>query len=485
MINSDKHHKKLKILLTQPIFSAQHLLGIFNPGSNANTFLYGQACLAAVAREAGHEVTLLDPYQAKIGPDQYVEFLKKYQFDIIGCTTYTLTFNLAKKLFELTRNALPDSFIVAGGPHATSLPEKTLEESIHLDFVVYGEGEVTFVELLEALMLRKTEFVSIDGIAYRRREDQKIVINPPRKMIADLDTLPMAAYDLFPMEEYVPTPNLVKRYPTFAFQVTRGCPYKCAFCQFNLALGRKYRHRSVTKIIQELQLLKDRYQARGVIFRDSTLTVNVTFLKELCHAMIHDKINLAWMCYSRVDLIAKHYRELLPLMKKAGCWLIGYGCESANQKSLDMLQKDTTVEENIIAVTETMKVGIMTSTTWMICLPNESPEETWRTVLLANKLASHVAKFFLPLPFPNTEFERICRENGGLRENASYDEYDLIMPEKPVYINKLIGASKMIKMLKTAYWKYYTNPKVLFRNLVTIADLDMVKKYWAFYRMLI
>jgi radical SAM superfamily enzyme YgiQ (UPF0313 family) len=309
-------------------------------------------------------------------------------------------------------------------------------------------------------------------------------MNPPREFLSDLDCLPMAAYDLFPMKNYVPTPNLVKRYPTIAVQVTRGCPYNCAFCQFNLALGKKYRHRSIEKVIEELTYLKDHYNAQGIIFRDSSLTINPSFLKKLCKAMMDNKLDLKWMCYSRTDMISKYYKELLPLMKKAGCWQIGYGCESANQKSLDMLKKETTVEDNMIAVQQTMKMGLMCSTTWILCLPGETADDAWRTFQFAKKLASHTAKFFLPVPFPNTDLEEICREDGGLREDASYDEYDLIMPETPIYINRQIGTKKMIRMLKTAYIKYYSNPTILFKNLATITDLHAVRKYLAYFRMI-
>lgn len=469
----------MKILLTQPLFDSQYLLGKFNPGANANTFLYGQACLAAVAREAGYDVTILDPYT----PEEYKSYLKEHKFDVVGCTIYTLTYNLAKKLFEYTRAVLPEATLVAGGPHPTSLPEGTLKDISELDYVVYGEGEKTFIELLSSID-KGMSVASIDGIAYRDKESNSVGVTQKRCYIEDLDELPMASYDLFPMKSYVPTPNVVKRYPTYAIQVTRGCPYQCSFCQFNLALGKKYRHRSVDKVIDELLFLKNQYGARGIIFRDSTLTVNVPFLKSLCQAMIDKNVNLKWMCYSRTDVVAKHYKELLPLMKKAGCWQIGFGCESANQKSLDMLKKGTKVEDNIVAVKETMKAGLMCSTTWMICLPGENEEEALKTVRLAKKLSSHVVKFFLPLPFPNTDLEAVCKADGGMRDDISYDDYDLIMPDRPIYVNPLIGADKMKKMLKRAYLTFYTNPRVLLKNLATIRDFDMMKKYWAFARMI-
>jgi radical SAM superfamily enzyme YgiQ (UPF0313 family) len=352
----------------------------------------------------------------------------------------------------------------------------------HLDAVVYGEGEITFVELLNCLRDRG-DIAGIKGIAYRKKEGQ-IVMNPARELINNLDDLPMPAYDMFPIQDYVPTPNLVRRYPTLALQVTRGCPHQCSFCQYNLALGKGYRHRSIEKIIEELTELKSMYGMRGVVFRDSSLTINTVFLKDLCNAMINNKLDLKWMCYSRTDIIAKHYRELLPLMKKAGCWQIGYGCESANQKSLDMMRKGTTIADNITAVNETIRAGMFCSTTWILCLPGETAEDSWRTFSMAKKLASHVTKFFLPVPYPNTDFEKTCEEDGGLRKEASYDDYNLMTRNSLVYVNPLIGEDRMIKMVTDAYKLYYTNHKVLFRNLVAINDWDMIKKYWAFAKMI-
>jgi anaerobic magnesium-protoporphyrin IX monomethyl ester cyclase len=473
----------MKILLTQPLFGVDKIFGPFKAGANTNTFLFGQASLAAAVRGAGHDIRVIDPYHDKMTPSAYKSYIKEEKFDVIGCTIFTLTFRLAKELFEYSREVLPNAWLMAGGPHPTSMPKETLEQIHPLDIVVSGEGEITFVELLDQLK-NGGNFSTIKGIAYRTTSNNTIVVNPPREFIKDLDTLPMPAYELYPMLDYVPTPNVVKRYPTIPLQVTRGCPHNCSFCQFNLALGKQYRHRSPAKIVEELLYLKKTYQARGIIFRDSTLTVNIDFLKNLCNALIDANVDLSWMCYSRTDMIAKHHKELLPLMKKAGCWQIGYGCESANQKSLDMLRKNTTVQDNITAVTETMKAGIMCSTTWILCLPGETKEDALKTLRLANKLASHVAKFFLPVPFPNTDFENICRENGGLKENVPYDEYDLVLPKSLIYVNPLIGEQDMLKMLKASYWKYYTNPRVLLKNLVMIKDRDTIKKYWSYLRMI-
>jgi len=176
--------------------------------------------------------------------------------------------------------------------------------------------------------------------------------------------------------------------------------------------------------------------------------------------------------------------ELLPLMKKAGCWQIGYGCESGNQKSLDIIHKEATVQNNVDAVQNTIKNGIMCSTTWIIALPGETKDDAWNTVELALRLASHVAKFFLPIPYPGTELEELCRQDGGLRDNVPYEDYEFYMPDNLVYVNPRIGQENMKQMLKKAYRRFYTKPKVLYRNLLQLKDWDMLKKYWRALRLL-
>ncbi len=477
-------NRKLKILLTQPLVSSELMFGKFKTSKEVSTYVFGQACLASIARKAGHEITVLDPYFEKYSKEDYIKFIQERQFDLIGCTIYTINFDKTKELFDCSRRALPNALLLAGGTHPSMLPEETLKGIETLDLVVYGEGELTFIELLE-FVSKDRDYRDLKGIAYREKDTMQIKVNPRRELIENLDDFPMPAYDLLPVGRYVPTPNLVRRYPTIAFHVSRGCPYNCAFCQYNVTLGKKFRHRSVDRIIEELFLFKKKYNARGIVFRDSSLTTNPDFVIELCNSMIKNDLRLTWMCNSRTDIMARYYRKLLPLMKKAGCWQISYGCESANQRSLDLLNKATTVEDNVISLNETFKAGIMVSTTWILCLPGENIDDSWRTVMLANKMAPHVCRFFLPTPFPGTDLEKICKRDGGLRKIISYSDYEMISPKNPVYINPLIGKENTLKLLKRAYIKFYTNPKVLYRNLKTIRDLDALRKYWNVLRLFI
>jgi anaerobic magnesium-protoporphyrin IX monomethyl ester cyclase len=472
----------VKVLLTQPLIEAERVAWPFKLRPGTNTFLLGQAMLAAAIREHGHEVHVLDPCFEQTTTEELVARLERERYDVVGVTIYTLMFGRARALLELVRTTLPGAFTVAGGPHPTSVPIATLDELPELDCVVCGEGEQTLVELLERLQSRQP-LDDVAGIAFRPQDDGGGRLNPPRSLVRDLDQLPMAAYDLFPIRDYVPTPNIVRRYPTVTTQVTRGCPHRCAFCDFTL--GRVYRHRSVPRIIDELTHLKERYGARGVVFRDSTLTVDPSFLRELCEAMITAEFDLAWMCYSRTPPIARDGDELLPLMKRAGCWQIGFGCESGNQASLDLLRKGTTVEENVEAVRKTIAAGIMCSTTWILALPGEDRAASWRSVELAASLGSHVAKFFLPIPYPGTELEKLCRAEGGLREDLRPDDFEFFLTRNPPYVNPRIGREGMVRLQQRAYLRFYATPRVWLRNVRQIRDADALRKYWHFVRLLV
>jgi len=443
-------------------------------GKGMDSFNYGLACIAAVAENAGHQVEVIDTQHKRMTEDQYTKFLKENAYDVVGLTFYTPQVFQAKKTCAFIKKVLPDCKVILGGAHVSSLPKPTMDYILDGDYGVIGEGEITFVELLEVLE-KKEELSTVNGIVYRNNGGIKLT--PTRSSIKDLDTLPMAAYHLFPMKEYVCSPNVVSRYPTVSFQVSRGCPHRCAFCDYNKTTGRTFRYKSVPLIIEEIKYLRKTYGYRGLVFRDSTLTLSRSFIVELCEAMIKERIDMKWMCYSRTDV--KQSRELFFLMKKAGCWQIGFGCESANQKSLDLLHKGTTVQNNLETVTAAYDSGLSVSTTWIICLPNETKEDVLNTISFATKKCpSHIAKFFIPIPYPKTELYDICRENSdidGIKDD--YDRYDMYSND-PVYVNPLIGKEESLKLLKKVYRNFYLNPKVWYRNLKMIKDPDMLVRYF-------
>lgn len=469
----------MKVLLTNTLRRYQNPSS-WRQGKGVDSFNYGLACVAATVEQAGFDVSVLDLVHNGWSEDELEAHIKAQDFDVVGISFFTPQADLAQKTATVVRRAAPDCKVVFGGIHATSVPQETLETMPEVDVCVVGEGDLTFPQLLDCWQNDRS-IAEVPGIVYR--ENGTILTTLPPPQIRDMDALPRPAYHLFPMKEYVVSPNLTRVQPTVSFQVTRGCPHKCTFCDYTTVGGSKIRHKSIPHIIDEIRYLRDEMGFRGMVFRDSTLTIKRKFLVELCEALIKENIDMSWACYSRVDI--KDPKELFELMKAAGCWQIGFGCESGNQKTLDLLQKRTTVEQNRDTVTAAYLTGLSVSTTWMLALPGETEEDTLNTIDFALSVPSHIAKFFLPVPYPRTELEHACRADGGLREDLEYINYDLWDQDNPVYVNPLIGKERSVELLKEAYSRYYRNPKMWWRNFKMLRDIEMVKRYYAGVKLLL
>ncbi|MCK5582964.1 MAG: radical SAM protein, partial [Elusimicrobiales bacterium] len=238
---------------------------------------------------------------------------------------------------------------------------------------------------------------------------------------------------------------------------------------------KKVRYKSPDRIIDEIFTLKNEYGAKGIIFLDSTFTVDKQWLTEFCRKYIEKKVGLPWACNSRTDTVDE---SLLRLMKSAGCWEILFGVESGNQKSLDIINKGTTVRGNTNTLKLAMSLGFYTYASYILCLPDETEADALNTVRYARDIGTPIAMFYLPVPYPGTELYGICKEKGILREDADWEDFNAWDFSNPVYINPLIGKERMQAILKSAYNSYYLNPAVILANLKEIILLRQdIKKF--------
>jgi radical SAM superfamily enzyme YgiQ (UPF0313 family) len=354
------------------------------------------------------------------------------------------------------------------------MPEQVLEDCTAVDLVVVGEGEYVFEALIKNLQTGSPGLREIKGLAWRDSSG-RIVINERQPLIDNLDELPLPAYHLLDMSKYVPHPTQYKLLPNFPVIVQRGCPFNCAFCNARAVHGRRVRSKSIDRVIEELKLLKNKYKAKGIYFQDSTFTVNKDFIKQLCQRLIEEKLNLVWACNSRVDCVDE---DLLALMKKAGCWMVTYGIESGNQKSLDLLNKRTNVAQIENAVGLTHKMGINAFCSYILAIPGETFEDGLNTIRFARKLGAQIGLFFLPTPYPGTELQIICEQDGGTRKDVKWDDYSALSFDNPVYINPKIGKEGMKKLIDIAYRTYYLSPRVILNNILSINSFYDLKRYF-------
>lgn len=372
------------------------LLQIISPIVNSAPPL-GLAYIGAMLERRAYDVKILDasaPY-ADYTLDAVIREVKKYSPDIIG-VTITITFAQYSYLLMKELSKYINVPIVAGGPHPSLLPHEALNNGA--DIVVKGEGEHTFIEIMEYLNHGK-ELRDILGISFKD-EDGKYIDNQPRPIINNLDSLPFPAKHLFNIEHYIKKPHEIVKYGNII--TSRGCPFRCTYCSNKIG-GRKIRFRSPENIISEIQYLKEKYGLRKFVFLDDCATLNSKRMMKLCQMIIDEKLNIHWICITRVDTVD---RNLLKEMKKAGCIAVDYGVESGNPETLKKIKKGFTLEKVENALRWTHETGINSMVNFMHGFPWETANDLKTTRRFIKKIRPWVDGIMpagIVIPFPKTE----------------------------------------------------------------------------------
>lgn len=352
---------------------------------------FGLATIAALLLEEGHSVEVLDINAQRLSETEVVRRLGvKNDYGIIGTGGLITTYKYLKWLIPELRKHNPNSKIVIGGGVVTSCPQLLLNKT-PADIAVIGEGEITMRDLAADLPLDK-----IKGILYKK--DGGIIQNPPRELIKDLDSLPFPAWDLFPMEIYISNmahASLIGKKTELSFITCRGCPYNCDFCYH--IFGKGCRVQSIGRIIEEIKRMLEKYRIEAIAFLDETLTIDKKRIVEFCERY-QKEIKLPWSCFARVNLVDK---EILRMMKRAGCFRVGYGIESGSQRILDRMHKGVTVDEAKRALKLTRECRLYVNTTFMFGYPGENLETIRETYNFCKDLVIR-PNFFYTTPYPGT-----------------------------------------------------------------------------------
>jgi len=299
----------------------------------------GICYIAAVLRRNNLEVQIIDIDGQGLSLQQAINEIIKYDPDIIGITSMTFTFlyalDLAKEIKKVTNKP-----IIFGGNHVTIYPKETLKHPC-VDMVVIGEGENTFLEVVNALENKTIAQAQIDlekisGIAFR--ENGQIKVTLPRKFIQDLDTLPYPAYELLKNMNYygcnVSTPYML-------MLTSRGCSGQCTFC-CKEPWGFQVRYQSPKRVADELEFLVKGLGIKGVDFFDDTFTLNQDRIMEITSLIRQRQIKFEFSFLTRVDCVNK---ELLQELKESGCIILAFGIETGSPRILDKLNKRVTLQQ--------------------------------------------------------------------------------------------------------------------------------------------
>jgi len=418
----------------------------------------GLAYISSYLESKGIDSKIIDMNAEQGDAETQVEKIKEKP-DIIGITSMTSTIMNAYEIARLLKLKFPDTKIVFGGVHPTVLPEDVLSYNF-IDYVIRGEGEYSFYKLVKG-----DDIKTIHGLSYR--ENGNIIHNPLGELINDLDSLPIPAYNKLPVKKYIPTLGSYKRLPAISMIASRGCPGKCTYC-FGSYLGSRVRMHSVNYLIEEIKMLQKNYGIKEIMFYDDTFTTYRHKVKEFCKKIIDEKIDISWVCFSRVDTIDE---ETLILMKKAGCHQIMYGIESGSEEILKNINKKIDRQKAIEAVKITKKIGIECRTTFMLGNPGETEETILKTVKFAIELDPDIALFNITTPYPGTQMFKWAKENGYLK-SEDWSKYDLsnMLMELPT-----ISSEKIYEYYKKVFKLFYLRPSYLLKRLLKIRTLNDIK----------
>ena len=354
-------------------------------------FPLGLGYIAAVL-EKDHDVKVIDVGAEKLDDNSLKERISKINLEIVGITSDTISFQRAIEIAQIVKQINKEIVVVIGGAHANALPNYPLKYDC-FDISVHGEGERTSIELWNKIEKGKS-YEDIKSIAFKKND--RIIINPKRELIKNLDELPFPARHLFPMDKYTGEFGLYVS-PIYPIGTSRGCPFSCAFCSNNVIFGRKYRSRSPKNIVNEIELLINEYSAKGIYFREDIFTLNKKRVIEICNEIKERRLDFKWVCESRVDTINE---EMLRSMKNAGCELIWFGVESGSQKILNHIHKQITIEQSRDAFRLCKRIKLRAGVSFMMGIPGEKIEDIYRTIAFAKELKPEFAWFNIFTGYP-------------------------------------------------------------------------------------
>lgn len=413
-----------------------------------------------------YQVEILDTHAEGLTYQQIEERIRKIQPDIVGIQTFTFTLIDVILTAKIVKKVSSEILICLGGPHVNIYPEETINIP-EVDFVILGEGEFAFAELLDALY-KKGDLSNIKGLLFKR--DSKIIKTASRGYIEDLNILPFPNRRLIPYKRYYSL--IAKHTPITTMMSSRGCPFRCLFCE-RPHLGKSFRARSSINVVDEME------EAIGLgikefFFYDDTFTVDKRRVIEICNEILKRGLKISWDIRTRIDTVDI---DLLKRLKEAGCERIHYGVEAGTERILKILRKEIDLKKAKEIFKITKELGITTLAYFMIGSPSETKEEILRTIDFALKLNPDFVHFSITTPFPGTGLYRLGLESRVLeydywKEFSENPETDFT----PQVWEENLTKNELLDLLNLAYRRFYIRPQYIIRELMKIKSLSEFRK---------
>ena len=420
-----------KVLLIQPPLKTYTNLSSEPKGIHPPI---GLAYIGAVL-ENDYDVRILDSvvegYETEVKVDQnvirygltYEEIEKRiraFQPDVVGISNiFSSGFNEALEISAIVKKISPEILTVLGGPHPSALPKEVLKHK-EIDFVVLGEGEYSFRDLLRGI--EQDDFSNLDGVAFRNNGDVHVI--PKLKFIENLDELPFPARHLLPMQKYFDIGEafiVTQKKPFTPLNTSRGCVARCTFCPVHATWGGRWRARSAENVLDELEHLVKMYGVKEIHFDDDNLVLNKKRARKLFQGIIDRKLDIVWTVPTGLALWAVD-EDLLELMRESGCYKLFLAIESGDEHILyDVINKPLRLEKVKPLIKKMKSLGIEVESFFVVGMPGETRESLKRSFRYARSLDIEATHFFFANPMPGTRLWDICVENSYFREGFNFD----------------------------------------------------------------
>lgn len=435
--------------------------GLHEKGNGIASFPpLGILYLATILKEKGIEVSVLDQPAKGFTIKETVKWVEKEDPDILGFSTFAGSGRTAAQISNEVKKKNSNTIVVFGSYYATFNSERILRKYPSVDIIVRGEGENTIVDLVSCLR-KKDKLKQVRGIAFRNKN--RIICTLDQHLITDLDSLPFPDRELIDAEYHcmIVGANVAPKKFT-SIVSSRGCVYRCRFCNCRKFALNMWRPRSVRNTLDELQFLASE-GFKQFIFVDDSFTLNKKRVIELCRSMRKEKLDMEWICESRVDNCSY---EMLREIAKAGCRLLYFGIESANQRILNYYNKQTTPQQAETVVKTSRNAGIdVIIGSFIVGAPDETRQEIHNTIEFAEKIPIDFPQFNILRVFPGTDIWNEI-DVKGLLKGEEHWETGITVPE---ICPGAVPLQEIKQMVHEGFYHFVHRPSYILKQIARTA----------------
>lgn len=451
----------MKVLLLKPINDIYYVI---QPN-------LGLGYLARIMIDSGHDVTIIDSGKEKLRWKDFTRLIKEEKHDLIGIQMFSHEVKSVKLHLDIIKRYSPNTTIICGGAHISGDPQGTMRLLKDINFGFVGESEIgieKFMKLKKEDCANYELLKTIPNLVWR--DNDKIIINP-KESIEDLDKIKFPAWHLMPIFNYPIAPHgtFCKKRQVAPIIISRGCPFKCAFCAGNSVTGHTLRYRSISNVISEIMLLHDEYGVKEIHIEDDNFTLKKDYVIAFCNEIIRLKLNLAFALPNGVRLDTLDEKMLI-IMEKAGFYSMAIGIESGSDRILTLMKKNLSkesIQEKIGLIKKCTKINL--TGFFLIGYPQENEQEIFETIAFAKTLKIDKASFMFVMPLPGSELWEIYRKKYPEVDWSTFFYYRVVKGLSD------IPANVLKKLQMRAILEFYLRPRLIMGLIKGIKTFTQIR----------